>query len=249
MPPVDNAPGHPRVAPDPPILALLRGRLVALEAANIELQNRLAELAQVKADVSLQNLVDSVGLAASLGEATMPDRTIDSITLELKSYLTVEGGSVGIRFQQPELGVFAVGLATTSIELAKVPPRPGDPPPPNLVAVLAEKQSVFTSLSTRSREAAAVVALVTVVLSNTGGWNLPYLIQESAAIVALESQLTPFLTQVAPAGAVQSFAAAVQDLQVLTTALSQKPRTVASDLLALARALDATTRAARRAIA
>src|SRR5438445_3457632 len=130
-----------RVQP-PPLLdeiRLLRQRILALEAENNKLHSELDQLKQSRTDMPLQDFVAAIGLAAAIGEASMPDRAIPSVAVALQSYLTPGEKSVSLRFQPPELGALAAGLSTTSFEIAKVPSAPGVAAPPNLYSVLQEK--------------------------------------------------------------------------------------------------------------
>src|SRR5437764_15093108 len=73
------------VAADP--TALLRQRVLDLEGENLGLKRQIERLAEVKSDLPLQGFVESLGLSAALGEASMPDRAIASIHAELQTYL------------------------------------------------------------------------------------------------------------------------------------------------------------------
>src|SRR5262245_6549489 len=127
---------------DPTVL--LRQRVLDLEGENLGLRTQVDRLAQVKSDLPLQGFVESLGLAAALGEASMPDRAIASIKADLQTYLGPTDAGVGLRFQQPELGGQAAGLSSTSFEILKVPPQPGNAAPGNLYTVLQEMQQVYT---------------------------------------------------------------------------------------------------------
>ena len=110
-------------------LRLLRQRIVDLEGRNIELGERVEQLEQLRADVSVAGLVQSLALEVALGEATMPDHAVTPVSISASTYLVPSGGGLGLRFHTPELGE-AKGLSSTSLELAKVPsPAPGNTPP------------------------------------------------------------------------------------------------------------------------
>lgn len=236
------------VAPDDGDIRLLRQRIVSLEAENIGLRRKLQELAQIHADMPLQNFIDAIGLAATIGEASMPDRAIGSIQMMVKSYLAPVDGGVGLRFQQPELGALAVGLSSTSFEISKVPPEVNAPAPPKLYGVLLEKLLAFTSLSARIPAAAQVAGEAATALANTGGWTFAYLVQKAATIATLEKGLALAIGTIAVPGTATDYASAVLALSVLTDSLAGKPRPVAGDVLALSGALDAATSALRRAV-
>jgi hypothetical protein len=236
------------VAPDDDEIRLLLRRIVNLEAENIMLRKKLQDLEQLRTDISLQTFFDAIGLAAAVGEASMPDRAIGSIQMTLKSYLASADGGVALRFQPPELGALAHGLSTTCFEMAKVPPASDAPAPPKLYSVLLEKQLAFTNLTTRIPEAAAVAGETATALANTGGWTFAYLVQEAASIASLEQGLVAAITAIAVPGTAADFQAGVRALSALTDQLKAKPRPVAGDVLALSDALNTTTIALRRAI-
>src|SRR5260370_41310043 len=58
----------------------LRQRIVDLEGDKAQLQTQVQQAVQAKADLSVQNFIAALGLAAAIGEATMPDRSISSIS-------------------------------------------------------------------------------------------------------------------------------------------------------------------------
>jgi hypothetical protein len=234
-------------APDTTDIALLRQRILDLEAENVQLRKQLEDLARVKADMSLQQFVESIGLAAAVGEASMPDRAIVAIAMTVQAYVSPSDSDVGIRFQQPELGALAVGLSSTSLEVAKIPPQAGVAAPRNLYAVMQEKQHVYSDpFWTRFEQAAQIVAEIAKVFANTGGWNASYLIQAAANIAAIEQDLVSAIAAAVPSETAAEYRAAVDALSALTSALSAKASPVAGDLFALSAALDTTTSAARK---
>ena len=224
------------------VVALLRQRILDLEAENIRLRTQLDQLAQLKTDLPLQNFVAAVGLAAAIGEASMPNRSIASMATKVQSYLAPAERGVGLRFQQPELGAFAVGLSTTAFEVAKVPPAPGVPAPRSLYAVLQDKQQVLADPSfARLAPATQVQVKIAELFANTGAWHFDYLVQAAAAMAAQERELGKLLAQQVPGAAAAAYGAAVDALAALADSLNGKPNPVAGDLLALASTLDLTT--------
>jgi hypothetical protein len=223
-------------------------------------QLRAQQAGQVSPDLTLDTFVASLGLAFALSEATMPDRAINSVNVTVQSYLTFNTGPdgvskvAGLRLYQPELGGRAA-LATTSFELSKVAVSPGAPAPRNLYAVLQDKQAAFTDpfwgqFSTGapvSHPASQIIVEIAKTLAQAGQWSFLFLVQEAAAIAALETSLSSLIAKAAPPDAVAAYAAAVAALSNLTGSLNSATRTafVAGDLFALAAALDTTTKAAK----
>jgi hypothetical protein len=224
------------------VIALLRQRVLDLEAENIRLRTQLDQLAQLKTDLPLQNFVAAVGLAAAIGEASMPNRSIASMATKVQTYLAPAEQGVGLRFQQPELGAFAVGLSTTAFEIAKVPPAPGVQAPRSLYAVLQDKQQVLADpFFLRFAPATQVQVKIAELLANTGAWNFGYLLQGAAMMAAQERELAKQLAQQVPREAMAAYGAAVDALAALADSLTGKANPVAGDLLALVSALDLAT--------
>lgn len=95
-------------------LPALRQRTLDLEAENLVLRTQIEQLAGVKADLPLQRLIDSVALAAAIGDASMPGRAVASIKADVQTYLTPGGDGIGMRLQQPELASAPAALSSTS---------------------------------------------------------------------------------------------------------------------------------------
>jgi hypothetical protein len=232
--------------PEVDVLALLRQRILDLEAENIGLRKQLDQLAQLKTDLMLQDFVAAMGLAAVIGEASMPDRSITSLAAKVQTYLAPADRGVGLRFQQPELGALAVGLSTTAFEVAKVPPAPGVPAPRSLYAVLQDKQHLLGE-PFFSAFAPATQALVKIaeMFANTGAWRFEYLAQAAAGLAASERDLASLLAQKLGSDAVAANVSSVEALAALADSLTGKANPVAGDLLALGSALDLTTSSLR----
>jgi len=225
------------------VLALLRQRVADLEAENIALRKQLDQLAQLKADLPLQNFVAAIGLGAAIGEASMPDRSIATLAAKVQTYLAPTEHGVGLRFQQPELGALAVGLSTTAFELAKVPPTAGVPAPRSLYAILQDKQQVLSDpLVAPFIPATRVQVKIAELLANTGAWDFGYLVQGAASMATQERELARLLGQRIPGEAAAAYGAAVDALAALVDSLAGKPNPVAGDLRSLAAALDSTGR-------
>jgi hypothetical protein len=216
---------------------------------------------EVSPDIGLDNFIGALGLAIALGEASMPDRCVNSVSTTLQAYLTLntdpEGVAkvVGIRFYQPELGQ-PTALATASFEISKIPPEPGVPAPRSLYSVLQSKQAIYTdpfwlqfsSGTPPSQPAVQVITAVAGVLANIGGWTFPLIVQAAAAVAASETTLAGLLVTLKQRELESDYANAVAALISLTAALNPATRSnfVAGDLYALTAALDATTRLAQR---
>jgi hypothetical protein len=231
-----------RPAAEADTTVLLRQRILSLEGENISLQNQFEDLTRLKIDLLLQHFVESIGLAAAIGEASMPDRTIAAIATKIQAYVTPSNTGIGLRFHQPELGAVHAALSQTSFEIVKVPPSPGEPAPRNLYAVLLEKQRVYTlPFWSRFDQAGAVITEIAKTLSDSGAWNFPYLAQAAIRIAVLERGFAPSVAKVAPPETAATYEQAVSALEALAKQLNTKPNPVAGDLFALTSALDSTT--------
>ena len=214
---------------------------------------------EVSPDILLQDFVSSLGLAVALGEASMPDRAISSVTASLQTYMTLNQGTdgvrrLGLRLYQPELGQ-PTALVKTSFEIAKVPPGPGVPAPRNLYAVLQDKQAVYTNSfwaqfvagTPPSPPASQIITEIAKVFASVGSWSFPFIVQEASAIANLETVLASVITGKVKAERAAAYAAVVGALVSLTNALNPATRStfVAGDLFAVAAALDATNQIAK----
>jgi hypothetical protein len=235
-----------------PINAHLAGVLSqqTVQQAAVNSQLLAQQVTQISSDIPLINFISEIGMAAALGEATMPDRSIPFISTSLTCYHTLDGG---IRFYQPEFGDPG-GFGTTSFTIAKVPPAAGGAAPRSLYVVLEYAQAVFDDAFWAkfvqpgppvTQPAQLIVTEVAQVLANAAGWSFPYLVQEAGTIASLATSLGNLLTEFA-ASQEQAFMGSVQALTGLVKALdpSVKPVPVVGDLLALTAALDAMVRIA-----
>ena len=236
-----TTPGDPET-----ILRRFRQRILDLEAENVSLREQVERLQQVRADLPLAGLVQSVGLAAVLGEATMRDRVVSSISVSAQTYLVTSEGGVGVRFQPPELAERPEGLSTTSFELAKVPAAEGAAPR-SLYAVLEDKQRLY-GLEPWSGfdDAVPLVTELARLLADAGTWSVPLLARAAATVAQLERKLATAAVPGRPADSIRAFRDAIGALGELAKELSSKPVPVGGDALRLAAALDATTAAAAR---
>lgn len=232
----------------------IRQRALDREADNAKLQTQVQNAVQASADLPLQNFIAAVGLAGAIGEATMPDRAIGSISATVQTHLSLAGSAVGLRFFQPGIGVDPGSLSSTTFEIAKVPPPPDATAPRSLYSVLEDKQVVYTnSFWSRfnasgpppSRPPAEIIVAIATVLANTGRWNFSYLLQSALAIGSLEKTLSSLISAALPGDSAAAYSVSVDSLLALTKALSAKDVPVAGDLLALTASLDNTTALAR----
>jgi hypothetical protein len=237
------------------------GLQVQYTTSQAQINGQLAaqQASQIMPDVSLADFIATLGLAVALGEATMPDRAISSVSVSVQSYLTVAPGPgnvskvTGFRLYQPELGAPSA-LATTSFELTKLAPSPGTPALRSLYSVLQDKQagfgnvfwSKFSSGTPAVQPAQQIVIEISKIFASIGAWSFPYLMQEAATLAGLETTLAGLLGGSVPAQQAAAFTSVVGALSSLTASLNPANRSnfVAGDLFALTAALDATTKIA-----
>ena len=218
----------------------------------------------VSPEISLDNFIASLGLSIALAEATMPDRTINSVSATVQSFLTFAIGPdgktqvPGLRLYQPELGA-PTALATTSFDLSKTASTPGTAAPRSLYTVLMAKQTLFanpfwskfSSGNTPVTPAQQIVVETTKIFSMIGSWSFSYVLTEATALAGLETALAGMVLSVlALQGATAStaltargaaYTAGVAALAALTQSIAGRTMHVAGDLYALSAALDATT--------
>jgi hypothetical protein len=229
--------------------------------AQINGQLAAQQASQILPDISLDDFIGALGLAVALGEATMPDRAISSVSVTVQSYLTLTPGPAGgnqvpgFRLYQPELGSPSA-LTTTSFDLAKLAPPPGTPALRNLYSVLQDMQATFSddfwntfsSGSPPTAPAEQIVIEISKIYANIGSWSFPYIMQEATTIAAMETTLAGLLGSSVPPPQSNSFSATVQALSSMNASLASRTKYVAGDLFALTSALDATTRSANTLI-
>jgi hypothetical protein len=219
------------------------------EAANAQLRTQQTNL--VSPDIQLGDFISAIGMAAALGEATMPDRVIASVRTTVTAFHTPDAG---LRFYQPEFGDPG-GFGTTSFSLVKTPPVPGASAPRNLYVVVEYAQVVYddpfyrkfaTSATPPVQPGAQIVAEAGKLLANAAAWNFPFVVQEIAVIASLEANLASLMSGPQAPAQLGAFSSAVKALEQLAQALdpSVKPVPVAGDLLSITAALDATVRIA-----
>lgn len=225
---------------------LLKQRVLDLEAQNFKLQEQVEQLGKLRADLPFQKLIESLGLSAALGEATMTDRALSTLSVSLQTYVNTEGGAMGFRFHQPEFGPGTGVLSTSTFELAKIPPQPGNPSPRSLYAGLQEKQRVFSHFFWSSfKPASQLMTEIALTLAETAQWDVPYLTRRAGNIASFEKSLSALVAGHVKPEAAADFETAVEALAQLAGTMQTKASPVAGDLYALAAALEDTTRTAR----
>src|SRR5262249_56106623 len=95
-------------------VASLRQRILDLEAENFKLRTQIDELARLKIDLPLQNFIASVGLAAAIGEASMPDRAITALAAKAQAYLAPSAGRLALPFQHTHLATLPLRFRSPS---------------------------------------------------------------------------------------------------------------------------------------
>ena len=229
-------------AATPGFSRLLSDRVLQLEAENATLRIQLDQLSKFTPDIALEKFVSALAMSVAIGEASMPDRAIPSISATVQSYLAPGAAGVGLRFQAPELAATDARLSTTSFEIAKVPVPPGTAAPRSFYAVLQEKQRVCTDpFLAKSLQASAIIVEVAKTLANTDSWSFNFLAQSVFTIAGLEKKLADSLK--ATGKDATAYGAAVDNLIALDNTLRAKTNPVVGDLLALVAALDAATSA------
>ncbi len=226
-------------------VAGLRQRMADLESENVKLREQLQGLLRDRAQITLQTFIEALGLAAAVGEATMPGRAISSFTARMQAFISMISGGIGLSFQAPELASRSAGLSTISFGLEKIPPQSGVAAAPNLYSVLEEKQRLYTdSFWSRFDMVPETIAEINRVLLDTGAWNFTYLAEAAGAIAALEQRLALATSALISNESASAYVTAARSLGVLADRLKKKVNPVVGDLLAITSSLDATTKAA-----
>jgi hypothetical protein len=233
----------------------IRQHAVDREGDNAQLQTKVDQALQSTADIPLQNFIASLGLAAAIAEATMPDRTIPSVAVTVQSHVAIlPDSTLGLRFFQPGVMSDSTSLTSTSLEIARVALHDGQPVPRGFYSVLEDALATFaapfwaqftTATQPPVQPATELVVAITTFLANTAAWSFPFLLSAAGAIGDLEKSLATLAAAVFPGDTAAAFGSAVDSLQSLVKALTPKAVPVVGDLLALAASLDAATRIAR----
>ncbi len=222
--------------------------LTDVEVENAALKQRLLGPPPPPAGVPLQQVIESVSLAVALGEATLSDRTVGSLTIAAQALLvSVDGGGVSLQFPSPATPLPPGGFTTMKIDLGRTPSAPGQPDAPTLFRILLDKQALFGGggwLATDQGK--AIVAASTAALADAATWTFSDLLNTADTIATAEQGLASTLAarQPPPAG-IAAFTSATAGLRSVVDALRAKsPSFVAGDLASLTAGLHATTVAA-----
>ena len=90
-------------SPPPGGVGILLQRIADLEGQNQNLLTRLDDAAKAVAEIPIQRVVDSIGLAAAIAEASMPDRVIGTLAASVTSHLRTTAGELAARLPLPQL--------------------------------------------------------------------------------------------------------------------------------------------------
>lgn len=224
-------------------VALLRQRIADLEGQAIELSRKLDDLQRARTDAGLQQFIEAMALSAALGEASMPGRSIKSLSASVRAHMTPVSGGVALRFHPPELGAANVGaIGTTHFTIAKVPPPAAATAPGNFYGLLLQTQMVFAAVSAPNASdlVTGIVVAASRAIADAGSWNFAYLAGVAANLAQLQMQFAA--TDKRPEARVLSDHC--RALAALATSLSVKPNPVAGDLFALTAAFSETASAA-----
>jgi IPT/TIG domain len=223
----------------------MRQRILDLEARKAELDNQVNAIAQIRADLTVAELAQAVGLAIALGTATMADRTVASVDMNVQSYLTRSDGPLGLRLQQPELAGFPIGLSSTRFTIAQVPVGPQAPAPRPLYTVLADKQRLYGEPWLGDLPSATrLIAVTGQTLAYSGSWTVPYLAAQASEVATLEADVADALAAAGQERA-SGLGNAALALAEGAAAVAGRSRPVAGDVWMLAQLLDASTRTAQ----
>ena len=85
-------------AATPGFSRLLSDRVLQLEAENASLRTQLDQLSKFTPDIALEKFVSALAMSVAIGEASMPDRAIPSISATVQSYIAPSTAGVGLRF-------------------------------------------------------------------------------------------------------------------------------------------------------
>lgn len=220
-------------------------RLTNLEVENAALRLRLVGPPPPPAGVSVQMLVESLALSAALGEATLADRAIGSMTMSTQLQLVDVGQeSVSVQFPSPSTPLPSGTLTTLTVALDRTPPGPGEHDPPPLYRILADKQALYAGAGWwATDQGKAIVAACTAALAESSGWTFASVLSTADAITTSEQELATALSarQPPPVGTVAYTAAAASSRQVIDALKSKTTPPVAGDLVALSAALYAVS--------
>jgi hypothetical protein len=222
---------------------LLNQHILDLESHNVKLQTQVQQVAQATTDMLVHDFAQMTALSVEIAEAVMPDRSVTSLTSELKSYLLPEQGSFGVRLPQPEFSIEPGELSSTSMRLAKVPPPAGSPASSkSFYLVLVEKQAIYGAPRwSASKAAAALVSGIIGILTDTSDWGGITIPQTAGTIASLELAFADELASASPLSGLAQYRALAADCQTLAQGIVARAKLVPGDVRAVTSALDQTT--------
>ncbi len=210
-------------------LVVLRQRVLDLESDLAAARDRVETLTASRADTPVAGLIGGLGIAAELGEATMPGRTLATLGATVQAFILPAGGELGLRLPDVTSGT----ASSLTFDLARVPGAAA-PAPPVLYSVLEEKAALYESAAwERIAPAGELLAEVAQLLAGAGGWTLPLLAEAAGSIGRREAEL-------ARAAGSEELGTRASELMRFAGAVAG----VAGDVPGLSARLDATTRAA-----
>jgi hypothetical protein len=228
-----------------PVIAL---RLNDAEIENAALRLRFLGPPPPPAGISVQNLVGSIGLSAALGEATLADRALGTLSVSAQMMVVaVEQNSVSVQFPSPATPLPSDNLSTVTVVLDRMPAAAGHSDPPTLYHVLAAKQALYGGADWfASDQAKAIVAACTAALAQAAGWTFASVLSTADTVTTSEQSLAAALSarQPVPAGTPAYASAADASRHVIDGLKSASSPPVAADLAALCSALHNVTVAA-----
>ena len=215
-----------------------------------EIRQRTAEAtatmkrdAKAVAEIPIQRVVDSIGLAAAIAEASMPDRVIGTLAASVTSHLRTSAGQLAARLPVPQLDGPTNSLSTVNFEVSRVPPAGDAAMPRSIFIILEEKQAIYGDPRWAGlAQASEVVLRVSIAMGNTGSWTWDSLLADVRGIAEAERALAAQLA--GPLG--PEYIAAADRAVSLVQALAGKPNPVAGDVWSISAALEGTTRLARQ---
>ena len=223
-------------------------RLTDLEVENATLRLRVLGPPPPPAGIAVQQLVEAIALSAALGEATLADRVVGTLTVSTQIQIVDVGdGSVSVQFPSPATPMPGAALSTMTIALDRVPPGAGQPDPPTLYRVLSDKQTLYAGGAWwATDQGKAIVGSCTAALAEAVGWTFPSVLSTADAITTAEASLAAALGTRAPvpAGLPGYASAAAASRQLIDGLKAKTTPPVAGDLAALSSALHLVTVAA-----
>jgi hypothetical protein len=234
--------GAPPSAPTGGVGVLLQ-RIADLEGQNQTLLARLDDATKAVAEIPIQRVVDSIGLAAAIAEASMPDRVIGALAASVTSHLRSNAGQLAARLPLPQLDGPSNSLSTVSFEVSRVPPTGEAAMPRSIFITLEEKQAIYGDARWAGiRQTAGVVLQVSIAMGSIGSWTWDSLLADVQRVAAAERALAAQLAGPLTA----EYLAAADRAMSLIQALTGKPNPVAGDVWSISAALEETTRLARQ---